>query len=187
MNAADAQVPAAVASQAPAIARAITEISDRMRRGGRLIYSGAGTSGRLGVLDAAECPPTFSVPPGMVIGVIAGGQRALTTAVEGAEDDSQQGAADLQALGLTPLDSVMGIATSGRTPYVLGAVAAARAAGCLTLGLACNSGAALASAAALGGSAAAAGHHTAGLSASPGWGIQAGAVGGATRGGRART
>lgn len=146
MNAADAQVPAAVASQAPAIARAITEISDRMRRGGRLIYSGAGTSGRLGVLDAAECPPTFSVPPGMVIGVIAGGQRALTTAVEGAEDDSQQGAADLQALGLTPLDSVMGIATSGRTPYVLGAVAAARAAGCLTLGLACNSGAALASA-----------------------------------------
>jgi N-acetylmuramic acid 6-phosphate etherase len=146
MNAADAQVPAAVASQAPAIARAITEISDRMRRGGRLIYSGAGTSGRLGVLDAAECPPTFSVPPGMVIGVIAGGQRALTTAVEGAEDDSQQGAADLQALGLTPLDSVMGIATSGRTPYVLGAVGAARAAGCLTLGLACNSGAALASA-----------------------------------------
>ena len=87
INEADAQVPAAVASQAPAIARAITEISDRMRQGGRLIYSGAGTSGRLGVLDAAECPPTFSVPPGMVIGIIAGGNRALTNAVEGAEDD----------------------------------------------------------------------------------------------------
>ncbi len=146
INEADAQVPAAVASQAPAIARAITEISDRMRQGGRLIYSGAGTSGRLGVLDAAECPPTFSVPPGMVIGIIAGGNRALTNAVEGAEDDSQQGAADVTALQLTSLDSVMGIATSGRTPYVLGAVTAARNAGCLTLGLACNEGSALAKA-----------------------------------------
>ena len=126
INEADAQVPAAVASQAPTIARAITDISDRMRQGGRLIYSGAGTSGRLGVLDAAECPPTFSVPPGMVIGIIAGGNRALTNAVEGAEDDSQQGAADVAALQLTSLDSVMGIATSGRTPYVLGAVTAAR-------------------------------------------------------------
>ena len=120
------------------IAQAIEWAADRFRRGGRLIYVGAGTSGRLGVLDAAECPPTFSTPPEMVVGLIAGGPTALTRAVEGAEDDPDRGAADIAALGVGPLDLVVGIATSGRTPYVLGAVREARRRGAATVGLACN-------------------------------------------------
>ncbi|HEY2155143.1 MAG TPA: N-acetylmuramic acid 6-phosphate etherase, partial [Isosphaeraceae bacterium] len=112
--------------------------ADRFRRGGRLIYVGAGTSGRLGVLDASECPPTFNSPPGMVVGLIAGGHTALTRAVEGAEDDPDQGAKDLIALNVTEKDLVVGIATSGRTPYVLGAMDAARRVGATTVGLACN-------------------------------------------------
>jgi N-acetylmuramic acid 6-phosphate etherase len=138
MNAEDARVVAAVAAESDAVARAIERAAERLGRGGRLIYVGAGTSGRLGVLDAAECPPTFSTPPGMVVGLIAGGPPALTRAVEGAEDDPDRGAADLGALSVGPDDLVVGIATSGRTPYVLGAVRAARNAGAATVGIACN-------------------------------------------------
>lgn len=144
MTSEDAKVSAAVAAEKMAIARAIDGISERLRDGGRLIYQGAGTSGRLGVLDASECPPTFSVPPGLVIGVIAGGREALTTAIEGAEDNRAAGAQDLAALNLSERDVVVGIATSGRTPYVLGGIEYARQKGCLTIGLACNEGSVLA-------------------------------------------
>jgi len=138
MNAEDAQVAAAVAAELPAIAAAIDAIAARMRRGGRLIYIGAGTSGRLGVLDASECPPTFSAAPGQVVGLIAGGPTALTTAVEGAEDDPDSGAADVAALAVGPDDSVVGVAASGGTPYVLGGMAEARRRGALVISLACN-------------------------------------------------
>src|SRR5438093_10549168 len=121
MNGEDAKVIAAVASQADAIARAIEVIAGRMRSGGRLIYAGAGTSGRLGVLDATECPPTFNAPPGQVVGIIAGGPAAVTRAVEGAEDHPEFGEQDLKAINFTAKDVFVGIATSGRTPYVLGA------------------------------------------------------------------
>src|SRR5215471_11567935 len=112
MNAEDARVVEAVAAESESIARAIEWAADRFRRGGRLVYVGAGTSGRLGVLDAAECPPTFSTPPAMVVGLIAGGPTALTRAVEGAEDDPDRGAADVDALNVGELDLVVGIATS---------------------------------------------------------------------------
>jgi N-acetylmuramic acid 6-phosphate etherase len=138
MNAEDARVVEAVAAESSAIATAIEWAADRLRRGGRIIYVGAGTSGRLGVLDAAECPPTFSTPPEMVVGLIAGGSGALTRAIEGAEDDPDRGAADLEAINVGPDDMVVGIATSGRTPYVLGAVAAAKRRGAATVGIACN-------------------------------------------------
>ncbi|SIO60247.1 N-acetylmuramic acid 6-phosphate etherase [Singulisphaera sp. GP187] len=134
----DAKAVEAVRAESDAIATAIEWAADRFGRGGRLIYVGAGTSGRLGVLDASECPPTFSVPPSMVVGLIAGGPTALTRAVEGAEDDPAQGAADLLALSITALDLVVGIASSGRTPYVLGAVEQAKALGASTVGIACN-------------------------------------------------
>ncbi|MCV0425654.1 MAG: N-acetylmuramic acid 6-phosphate etherase, partial [Roseibium sp.] len=122
----------------PAIAKAVELIADAFRAGGRLIYIGAGTSGRLGVLDASECPPTFSVPPSMVIGIIAGGDRALRDAVEGAEDSDAQGAADLKAAALTNRDVVVGIAVSGRTPYVIGALKFATEVGARTVALTCN-------------------------------------------------
>jgi N-acetylmuramic acid 6-phosphate etherase len=138
MNAEDAAAVAAVGAEAGSIARAIEWAAERFRRGGRLIYVGAGTSGRLGVLDASECPPTFGTPPGMVVGLIAGGPAALTRAVEGAEDDPGRGAADLEAIGAGSGDLVVGIATSGRTPYVLGAVRHAKAIGAATVGIACN-------------------------------------------------
>ncbi len=138
MNAEDATIAPAVAAQADAIARAIDLVAERLRRGGRLVYAGAGTSGRLGVLDATECPPTFNAPPGQVVGVIAGGPAAITQAVEGAEDHPEFAAADLRALGLNADDVLVGIATSGRTPYVLGAAAYARSQGAATIGLACN-------------------------------------------------
>src|SRR5262245_31764747 len=138
MNAEDARVIPAVASQAEAIARAIEVTAERLRGGGRLIYVGAGTSGRLGVLDATECPPTFNAPPGLVVGLIAGGPTALTRAVEGAEDHPEYAGRDLAAISLTPADVVVGIATSGRTPYVLGAVDYARGLGAFTIGLSCN-------------------------------------------------
>jgi N-acetylmuramic acid 6-phosphate etherase len=143
MNAEDGQVAAAVATQAEAVARAVEDIADRLRAGGRLIYVGAGTSGRLGVLDATECPPTFNSPPGQVVGLIAGGPAALTRAVEGAEDHPEYGARDLQEIGVSARDAVVGIATSGRTPYVLGAVAYARKQGAFTVGIACNTDAEL--------------------------------------------
>ncbi|HQI83274.1 MAG TPA: N-acetylmuramic acid 6-phosphate etherase [Anaerolineae bacterium] len=138
MNAEDAKVAAAVAAELPAIAEAIDRIAERMQVGGRLIYIGAGTSGRLGVLDASECPPTFNTAPEQVVGLIAGGDVALTTAVEGAEDDRAAGARDIAALDVGAQDSVVGIAASGGTPYVLGGLAEARRRGALTVSLACN-------------------------------------------------
>ncbi len=138
MNAEDSQVIPAVASQAEPIAKAIEIIAERLRAGGRLVYAGAGTSGRLGVLDATECPPTFNAPPGQVLGVIAGGPPALTQAVEGAEDHPEFAKRDLAAIGLNSKDVLVGIATSGRTPYVLGAVDYARKQGVYAIGLACN-------------------------------------------------
>jgi N-acetylmuramic acid 6-phosphate etherase len=138
MNAEDADVAAAVARESAQIARAIEVIADRFRSGGRLVYIGAGTSGRLGVLDASECPPTFGTPPEMVVGLIAGGPQALTRAVEGAEDSLELAAADLAAIGLSSRDVLVGIATSGRTPYVLGGLAHARAVGAFAIGFACN-------------------------------------------------
>jgi N-acetylmuramic acid 6-phosphate etherase len=138
MNSEDAKVVDAVGAEAESIAQAIEWAADRLHRGGRLVYVGAGTSGRLGILDASECPPTFSTPPGMVVGLIAGGLTALTRAVEGAEDDPNHGAADIATLGVGEDDLVVGIATSGRTPYVLGAVREARRCGAGTVGLTCN-------------------------------------------------
>ncbi|MCR4412791.1 MAG: N-acetylmuramic acid 6-phosphate etherase [Thermoguttaceae bacterium] len=138
MNAEDARVADAVACQAEAIARAMEVIAARLRDGGRLVYLGAGTSGRLGVLDAAECPPTFNTPPGLVVGLIAGGQAALTQAIEGAEDRAEAAVDDLQAVALSARDVVVGIATSGRTPYVLAGLAYARQLGAYTIGLCCN-------------------------------------------------
>jgi N-acetylmuramic acid 6-phosphate etherase len=134
----DATVAHTVRAALPAIAQAVDAISARLARGARLIYVGAGTSGRLGVLDAVECVPTFGVPPGVVIGLIAGGSPALTAPVEGAEDDSAAGAADLRAIDLAADDAVVGIAASGRTPYVLGALEYANGLGALTVGVSCN-------------------------------------------------
>jgi N-acetylmuramic acid 6-phosphate etherase len=138
MNEEDASVASSVRAALPAIAQAVDAIAERLNQGGRLIYVGAGTSGRLGVLDAAECVPTFSVEPGMVQGIIAGGDKALTTSIEGAEDDPEAGRADLLARGLWEQDAVVGIAASGRTPYVLGAIEAANQIGAVTIGIACN-------------------------------------------------
>lgn len=138
INAEDRRIPEAVAEELPHVAAAIDAIAERMQAGGRLIYIGAGTSGRLGVLDASECPPTFGTPPELVVALIAGGTRAITTAVEGAEDDAAAGAQDIAALNVGPQDSVVGIAASGRTPYVLGGLAEARRRGALTIGLACT-------------------------------------------------
>jgi N-acetylmuramic acid 6-phosphate etherase len=138
MNAEDARVVEAVRAELSAVALAVEWAAHRFGRGGRLIYVGAGTSGRLGVLDASECPPTFGTPPGMVVGLIAGGPTALTRAVEGAEDDADRGAIDLAALDVNGDDLVVGIASSGRTPYVLGAVGEASRRGAATVGIACN-------------------------------------------------
>lgn len=138
INDEDSGVAAAVRAELPAIARAVERIEAAFRAGGRLIYIGAGTSGRLGVLDASECPPTFSVPPETVIGLIAGGDRALREAIEGAEDDAAQGAADLAAIAVSARDVVVGIAVSGQTPYVIGAIDHARATGAATVALVCN-------------------------------------------------
>ena len=137
INAEDAKVAPAVAAQAESIAAAIEVIADRLGSGGRLVYAGAGTSGRLGVLDASECPPTFNSPPGQIVGVIAGGYSALTTAVEGAEDHPELAAADLEKLALSTKDVLVGIATSGRTPYVVGALRHAKSVGAYAIGLAC--------------------------------------------------
>lgn len=138
MNDEDAKVVAAVRAEAANVAKAVEWTAERFRRGGRLIYVGAGTSGRLGVLDASECPPTFSTPPEMVVGLIAGGNAALTRSIEGAEDDADVGAAEIAAMNVTDRDIVVGIASSGRTPYVLGAVREAKARGAATVGVVCN-------------------------------------------------
>lgn len=138
MNRHHASVAAAVNAAAPAVARAVDLITERMRLGGRLLYIGAGTPGRLGVLDASECPPTFGVDPSLVSGVIAGGDRAIQQAVEGAEDDHAAGATDLQARTLGPTDSVVGVSASGRTPYVIGALEYARSIGALAVSVANN-------------------------------------------------
>lgn len=145
INAQDATVASAVGRELPAIALAIDGITGRMRAGGRLIYIGAGTSGRLGVLDASECPPTFNSPPDQVIGVIAGGDYALRHAVEAVEDDPLAGAEALREQSVGSGDAVVGIAASGRTPFVLGAIAYAREKGALTIGLCSTSGSELSS------------------------------------------
>ncbi|BES85757.1 N-acetylmuramic acid 6-phosphate etherase [Pectobacterium araliae] len=137
-NQEDRKVPEAIAQVLPAIAEAVDLATASLQAGGRLIYLGAGTSGRLGVLDASECPPTFGVPHGLVIGLIAGGPGALLKAVEGAEDDPALGEADLKALNLTDADMVIGLAASGRTPYVMGALCYARHVGCRTAAISCN-------------------------------------------------
>jgi N-acetylmuramic acid 6-phosphate etherase len=134
----EATVAAVVRSQLPAIARAVDAIVDALSLGGRLIYVGAGTSGRLAALDAAECPPTFGVSPKLVQAVIAGGRRALTGAVEGAEDAALQGARDLQAKRITKADVVVGLSASGTTPYVLGALKLARRRRAMTIGITAN-------------------------------------------------
>ncbi|WP_279023818.1 N-acetylmuramic acid 6-phosphate etherase [Gibbsiella quercinecans] len=139
-NREDHNVPEAVAQVLPAIAQAVDLAAAALQAGGRLIYLGAGTSGRLGVLDASECPPTFGVPHDMVVGLIAGGPGALLKAVEGAEDNAALGEEDLQALNLAATDMVIGLAASGRTPYVIGALRYARQLGCPTAAISCNPG-----------------------------------------------
>lgn len=138
MNDADKVVPEAVEQALPQIIPAIEAVSERFVSGGRIIHVGAGTSGRLGVLDASECPPTFNTHPDQVLGLIAGGDVALRSAMEGAEDDADQGAADLAAVEVGPRDAVVGIASSGRTPYVIGALRYARSVGTMTVALSCN-------------------------------------------------
>lgn len=140
INDEDATIAAAVARELDAVAAAIDAIAGRLAAGGRLIYVGTGTSGRLGVLDASECPPTFGVPPDLVQGVIAGGYEACHRAVEASEDDGEAGARDLDARGLGPGDAVVGLAASGRTPYTVGAVAHARALGAFTAAVTCVPG-----------------------------------------------
>ena len=147
MNDEDARVPLAIAKKLPEIAQAARWAVEAFQQGGRLFYMGAGTSGRLGVLDAAECPPTFGVDPGMVVGLIAGGEKAFIKAVEGAEDSRELGRQDLESHQLTQKDFVIGIAASGRTPYVLGGLAYAKEMGCRTAAIACNPGSAIGKAA----------------------------------------
>ncbi len=134
----DQQVLEAVARASQSISVALNRVAESFRKGRRLIYVGAGTSGRLGVLDASECPPTFGSPPEQVVGLIAGGREALTRAIEGAEDHPEDGARDLNALDVGSEDTVVGIASSGRTPYVLGAIEAARRSNAYTVGITCN-------------------------------------------------
>ncbi|ATO48476.1 N-acetylmuramic acid 6-phosphate etherase [Brevibacillus laterosporus] len=141
MNEEDQKVPLAIAAELEQIERAIQLVIRSFKQGGRLIYIGAGTSGRLGILDAVECPPTFGTDFEMVQGLIAGGKEAFVVAVEGAEDNAELAKNDLQAIGLTDKDTVIGIAASGRTPYVIGALQYASSVGASTASLACNKGA----------------------------------------------
>jgi len=140
MNGEDARVARAVRRAIPKIAQAVDVIAAALQRGGRLIYVGAGTSGRLAALDAAECPPTFGVPGEMVVALIAGGRRALTEAAEGAEDNAAAGARDLRRARFSKRDVVLGLSASGRTPYVLGALEEARRRGARTVAVVCNRG-----------------------------------------------
>ncbi len=143
MNEEDRLVPPAVSARSAEIAAAVDGITERFRRGGRLIYIGAGTAGRVGVLDASECPPTFGTDPSMVIGLIAGGETAIRAAVENAEDDDRAAEASLRELGLGERDTVVGISASGRTPYVRGGLAYARRIGALTVAIASNADSAI--------------------------------------------
>lgn len=138
MNAEDRRVPEAVAECSGEIAAAVDGITARFREGGRLIYIGAGTAGRIGVLDASECPPTFGTDPSMVVGLIAGGETAIRSAVENAEDDAEAAGLSLREIGLTERDTVVGISASGRTPYVVGGLEFARGVGALTVAIASN-------------------------------------------------
>ena len=141
INQEDHKVADAVQKAIPQIEKLVIGIVERMKKGGRIFYMGAGTSGRLGVLDASEIPPTFGMSPGWIIGIIAGGDTALRNAVENAEDDTEQGWKDLQEYKVTPMDTIIGIAASGTTPYVIGALRDARANGCLTAAITSNPGA----------------------------------------------
>ena len=149
MNQEDAKVPAAITPALPHIAQCVTWAIESIENGGRIIYMGAGTSGRLGVLDAVECPPTFGVAPEVVVGLIAGGEKAFVKAVEGAEDSRELGRQDLVDINVCKNDIVIGIAASGRTPYVLGGLAYAKEVGCHTVGISCNPGSAVGAAAEL--------------------------------------
>lgn len=149
MNREDARAVASIEPELPKIAQAIEWGTAALEAGGRIIYMGAGTSGRLGVLDAAECPPTFGVSPDRVVGLIAGGEGAFIKAVEGAEDSAELGAKDLREHDLTAKDMVVGLAASGRTPYVLGGLRYARELGCKTVAIACNAGSKIGAEAAL--------------------------------------
>ena len=140
MNEEDKKVAEAVEMVLPQIERAVDVIYQQMKQGGRLVYCGCGTSGRLGILDASECPPTFGADPGMVVGLIAGGPSAMTTAVEGAEDSLEEGPKDLKNIGFTEKDVLVGLAASGRTPYVLGAMEYARSLGAHVIGVTCCPG-----------------------------------------------
>lgn len=146
INEEDKKVADAVEKILPSIESLVNGIIPRMKKGGRLIYIGAGTSGRLGILDASECPPTYGVPQGLVLGIIAGGDTAIRNAVENAEDDFDQAWQDIQLHGFNENDTVIGIAASGTTPYVIGGVRAAKAAGLLTACITCNSDSPLANA-----------------------------------------
>ncbi|OBW91980.1 N-acetylmuramic acid 6-phosphate etherase [Gallibacterium salpingitidis] len=144
MNQEDQQVALAIQSQLPQIANAIDHIVAAFQQDGRLIYQGAGTSGRLGILDASECPPTFGVPATQVVGIIAGGDRAIRQAVENAEDNAEMGKSDLQQLQLSSKDVLVGLAVSGRTPYVLGGLQYAKQIGAFTIAISCNPNSAMA-------------------------------------------
>lgn len=147
MNNEDCKVPLAIEKVLPQIAELVSVVEETFNKGGRLFYMGAGTSGRLGVLDASECPPTYGVPDTMVVGMIAGGDIALRYPVEGAEDSRELGRKDLEEKGLTKDDVVVGIAASGRTPYVLGGLDYAKSLGCHTAAVSCNKGSAIGEAA----------------------------------------
>ena len=143
INDGDRTVAEAVSAALPFIAQAAEAAADSISKGGRLIYMGAGTSGRLGVLDAVECRPTYGIPDGVVVGIIAGGMKAMFRAVEGAEDSLTLGEEDLRNIGATADDTVVGIASSGRTPYVIGALKFAKSLGCTTVSVACSPNAAI--------------------------------------------
>ena len=149
MNQEDAKVPEAIKPALPNIAQCVTWAIESIEAGGRIVYMGAGTSGRLGVLDAVECPPTFGVAPEVVVGLIAGGEKAFVKAVEGAEDSRELGRQDLVDININKNDIIIGIAASGRTPYVLGGLAYAKEVGCHTVGISCNPGSAVGAAAEL--------------------------------------
>lgn len=143
MNSEDKKVAEAIGEVIPEIEEAVQVITTQLKKGGRLIYTGAGTSGRLGVLDAAECPPTFGTPKEQVVGLIAGGQRAFTEAIEGSEDSKEMGKEDLKAIELNENDVVVGLAASGRTPYVIGALSYANEISTPTIAIACNKNSAI--------------------------------------------